>query len=247
MIALLETFEERLQEIETYLDLLDAIEQQVRLGPPKIGEALVTTQQQKILYSAVFLQLYNLVEATITWCVGAVSAAVTDNGRWYPYDLSAELRREWVRSAARTHIDLSYDKRLQAAFELCELLLKSLPIPNWEVEIGRRGNWDDNEISVITDRLGLDLKISREAYKGVKQPFREDKGPLALVKYLRNRLAHGSMSFAECGEGVTVTDLRDLKQRTALYLREVVSAFKSYIDAYEFLIPERRPAAGMPH
>jgi hypothetical protein len=52
------------------------------------------------------------------------------------------------------------------------------------------------------------------------------------------------LSFAECGDGVTVTDLRDLKQRTADYLREVVEAFGRYLDDYHFLVPERRPLPG---
>ncbi len=245
MNSLTESFEERLHEIETYLDFLDALERQVQVGPPKLGETPITARQQKILYSAVYLQLYNLVEATITRCVDAISSASADNGRWFPGDLSDKIRREWVRSAARTHVELNFDNRLQSAFELCEILVRSLPLSNWAVERGRRGNWDDEEILAITKRLGLALRISTEVYAGIKQPFRDDKGPLALVKNLRNRLAHGSLSFAECGEGVTVTDLRDLKERTALYLKEVIAGFRAYIENYEFLIPEKRPTAGI--
>lgn len=246
MNVLTETFEERLQEIDAYLDLLDVLERQVRLGPPKLGETPVTSAQQRILYSGVYLQLYSLVEATATRCVEAVAAAAAAEGRWYPGDLSDNLRREWVRWKARTHRDLNYDNRLQSALNLCDIFVKALPIAPWEVERGRRGNWDDEEIRDITSRLGIELRISKEAYEGIKRPFRDEKGPLALVKNLRNRLAHGSISFVECGEGVTVSDLRDLKQRTELYLREVIEAFRTYIKGYEFLAPERRPDAGIP-
>ncbi len=237
-------FEERLEEIEVYLDLLEALERQVQEGIPRLGGVTVTAQQQKILYSAVYLQLYNLVEATITRCMEAVAAAAANN--WHPGDLSAKLRREWVRFAARTHVDMEYENRLESALNLCDLLVRALPISNWELERGRRGNWDDDEIRAITTRLGLELRISRPVYDGVKRPFRDEKGPLALVKDLRNRLAHGSLSFAECGEGVTVAELRDLKQRAALYLKEVVAGFETYITGYEFLAPERRPGAGTP-
>jgi hypothetical protein len=85
------------------------------------------------------------------------------------------------------------------------------------------------------------LQISADALKGIKRHIRDDKGALALIRDLRNRLGHGSLSFSECGDGMTVPDLRDLKQRTALYLREVVAGFRAYIDSYEFLIPGRRP------
>jgi hypothetical protein len=104
MDQLTQTFEERLQEIEAYLDLLEALERQVQQGPPKIGGAAITTQQQKILYSSVYLQLYNLVEATVTWCVDAVVAAAAEKGRWRPADLVESLRREWVQIGSRRRI-----------------------------------------------------------------------------------------------------------------------------------------------
>src|SRR4051812_15733291 len=103
MKQLEEAFEERLREIESYLGLLDGIEQQVRKGPPRLGSdgPLITAEQQKILYSSVYLQLYNLIEATITRCVDSVCVAAAKG--WYPGDLSEQLQREWVRFKARTH------------------------------------------------------------------------------------------------------------------------------------------------
>ena len=90
-------------------------------------------------------------------------------------------------------------------------------------------------------RLGLSLNISPSVMSDIKRPFRNDQGSLEIIKKLRNELAHGSLSFAECGEGVTVSDLRDLTERTSSYLKEVVDCFESSISAYEFLMPEQRP------
>jgi hypothetical protein len=240
---LTQAFEERLQEIETYLDLLENLEKQVQHGPPRIGAEgpAITTQQQRILYSSVFLQLYNLVEATVSKCLDAVSAAAAESERWSPGDLSVALRREWVRFTARTHDDLNYENRLACAFELCENLVQMLPVKDWTIDRGGGGNWDDNRIEAIGDRLGCSLRVSPSAYSLVKRPFRDDQGALVFIKSFRNRLAHGNISFAEGGDGVTVTDLRDLKGRTAVYLREVVASFQSYIDRYEFLLPNKRP------
>lgn len=237
-----QAFEERLQEIETYLDLLEALEQQVQEGTPQFGRsgATITVQQQRILYSSVYLQLYNLVESTVTRCLGAVSKSVI-NRSTNPGHLSDSLRREWVRFIARTHIELNYENRLESALKLCDHLVQTLPISTFEIEKGAGGSWDDNAISKISTRLGFSLNISPDVYRGVKRPFRNDRGPLEFIKQLRNELAHGSLSFAECGEGVTVSDLRELTTLTSLYLREVVGCFKQSIDTYEFLIPEHRP------
>jgi hypothetical protein len=244
--TLTQTFEERLQEIDAYLDLLDALERQVRQGPPKIGGFPITSQQQKILYSSVYLQLYNLVEATVTWCVDAVTAAAANGARWLPTDLSDELRREWIRVQVRTHAVLNSENRLESALAFFNRLTAALPVSAWSVEKGGGGNWDDVEIEEMSTRLGCNLHVSQVALAGIKRIIRDDKNALGLVKYLRNRLAHGSLSFAECGDGVTAGDLRDIKNRTAAYLREVVAAFRSYIEGYEYLIPARRPTVGAP-
>ncbi len=241
-----QVFTERLQEIETYLDLLQAIEEQVRGGPPRVGAegAVISTTQQRILYSSVYLQLYNLVEATITKCIEGVSSAIAAGGRWRPSDLTAELRREWVRFLARTHIDLSYEHRLSSSVQMCDHLIQSLPVGNLDIERGGGGNWNDEEIFRVATRLGCPLNLSAECLSAVKRPFKDDKGALALIVKLRNDLAHGSVSFGQCGEGATVAELRDLTQRTGNYLREVVASFDDFISRHTFLQPASRPAAG---
>ena len=103
------------------------------------------------------------------------------------------LRREWVRSTARTHLELNQDHRLEAAVTLCEHLVQALPLLDWSVDEGRRGNWADEEIKNITTRLGCELHISNDVYKGIKRPIREDEDRSVLVRYLRNKLAHGSL------------------------------------------------------
>lgn len=242
MDDLSQAFKDRLQEIEAYLAFLEGLEQQVQEGPPQLGKngATITVQQQRILYSSVYLQLYNLVESTITRCLEAVCKGVI-SGSTHPGHLSDSLRREWVRFIARTHTELNYENRLESALKLCDHLIQTLPISTFEIEKGAGGNWDDKAISKISERLGFALRISPAVYKAVRRPFRNDKGPLEFIKHLRNELAHGSLSFAECGEGVTVSDLRELTEQTSLYLQEVVNCFNSSIEAYEFLMPEQRP------
>ncbi|MEI8395446.1 MAG: MAE_28990/MAE_18760 family HEPN-like nuclease [Rhodospirillaceae bacterium] len=242
MTGLTQAFEERLDEIQAYLKFLDAIEAEAHSGPPRLGKdgMVISTQQQRILYSSVFLQLYNLVEATVVRCLDAITDAALKTGSWNPGDLTVSLRREWVRVMARTHVELNYENRLKSALDLCEHMVGALPVKGFKVEKGGGGNWDDEAIETMTDRLGFRLIVSPETYSAVKRPVRDDLGALALVVKLRNSLAHGSISFAECGENQTASELRELVDRTAAYLREVVTAFNGYIEGKEYLVPEKR-------
>jgi hypothetical protein len=241
--TLIQSFDERVQEIDSYLNLLDALEKQTQNGPPRIGAFSITTQQQKILYAAVYLHLYNLVEATLTWCLDAVSNA-SRTGGWLPSDLSNELRREWVRTQARTHMTLSPETRLQTTIEFCECLVQLMPIGQWGIERRNAGSWDDKLIEDMTSRLGCSVRLKSVTLSGIKRKIRDDKSTLELVKNFRNMLAHGSISFTECGTGVTSSELRTITANAINYLREVVQSFENFISSFEFLDPARRPAAG---
>ena len=244
MSALVDGFQERLSEVETYLEFLSMLELRAQHGPPKLegAEHPISAKQQRILYSSVYLQLYNLVESTMSRCLDAVTEAAKEGSRWMPNDLCQSLRREWVRGMARTHEELTPDHRLESALRLCDHLVGALPVAEFTLDKGGGGNWDDQAIEAISRRLGFQLVVSAPVYSAVKQRFQDDLGPLALVKQLRNRLAHGSISFSECAENVTVARLIDLKDKTVAYLREVVGCFTRYLDSFEYLLPERRPA-----
>jgi len=246
MNEVIRSFDERSNEIDIYLDFLLGLEEQVRIGPPKVGDGpTITAVQQRILYSSVYLQLYNLVESTVTKCLSALTAAISRGNQWLPSDLSSELRREWVRYLAQTHTDLSYETRLTNSLKMCNHLINSLPTGRFDIAKGGGGNWDDEEIYRISKRLGCALRITPESSEAAKRPFRDDCGALKLVAKLRNELAHGSVSFSECGSGTTVRELKDLKWRVATYLTDVISSFNDFIHNYGFLQQDRRPTEAL--
>lgn len=224
-------FEERYAEIEAYLLFLQNVEDAAQQGTPRLRgtNAPITTQQTKILNSSLYLQLYNLVEATVLHCLETVVAAIEEAER-RPSELSIGLRTEWVRSIARTHSDLGPDKRLLAALDMCEQLLQQMPIKDFRIEIGGGGNWDDSSIEKICERVGCGLALSPSVIEAAKRHVRDDMGPLKLVKNRRNGLAHGSLSFVDCSDGVTVTELRGLVTAVGDYLREAVGCFVNFIE-----------------
>lgn len=246
MGSLAEGFEERVAEVNAYLEFLTTMEEQAQHGPPRLQGAAhpISVQQQRILYASVYLQLYNLVEATMSRCIEAIAKAVVKDGRWKPSDLTLSFRREWVRATARTHDDLASDRRLTNALLVCEQLVASLPVESsFVIDKGGGGNWDDSSIEIFIKRLGFPVAaVSRPVRRAVKEKFRDEFGALTVVKQFRNSLAHGSISFAESAQDMTVLRLIALKDITVNYLREVVDCFGRWVETFEFVLPERRPA-----
>jgi hypothetical protein len=226
-------FDERYAEIDAYLSFLRNIELAARDGAPRFRgtDEQITPDQKKILSSSFYLQLYNLVEATVLRCLEAVADAVEVAQR-RPDELSLELRTEWVRSIARTHgNDLGPERRLKAALKLCDQLLGQLPITNFKIEPGGGGNWDDLSIERICERVGCGLTFSADVKQAAKRRIRDDMGALQLVKDRRNGLAHGSLSFVDCSDGVTVGELEAVTTAVGDYLREAVGCFVTFIRA----------------
>lgn len=230
----------RATEIDEYLNFVEQIEKATQSGIPKLGDPgeAVTVLQQQMLYANVYLHLYNLVEATVSQCLLELGRATSDDkARVRPGDLIPPVLEQWVRYEARTNVDMGPDKRLKAALGLAEQLIGNLPISNFEIQRGGGGNWDDVTIEKVVTGLGCSVKLSRKVRRAIKQPVRDDLGALQLVKSLRNSLAHGSISFGECGASVTAGELRDLAESVMDYLSEVVESFVKYLDESAFLGP----------
>ena len=234
-------FNERCEEVDEYLEFLDTLESQTKAGPPRIKGAnkSISARQIQMIYSSLYIQIYNLVESTVTRCLEAVVTAAASSGDRNPRDLTHDLRREWVRVIARTHVDLNADKRLDHAFGLCNDLINENKLKPFSIEKGGGGNWDDDEIQAISKRIVLDLKVSPEIYEDIKKPIRNGLGPLKLVKKIRNQLAHGEISFSECAGNITVSELTQIKECAVKYLKEVVALYDQFIESASFLAPQK--------
>lgn len=238
--ALISFFEDRYNEVLDYLEFIDNIDTSVQNGRPTIGGATgyrIKPDQQKILYSCVYLQLYNLVEATITKCIEYVSVASIED-RIHPTNLNEKLRRMWVKYVAKTHTEAAPDTRLVNAIRMCQTITSADPIADFKISKGGGGNWCDVEIFTIAQEIGLRLNITRTINRGIKAPRRNGWGALELVMRLRNELAHGSNTFVSCGDGSTARDMRELSEVVAAYLREVINNFINFIAQGKHLEPQ---------
>lgn len=237
-------FEERNEEIESYISLLKGIEASIRSGVPKLSgaeEVKVSAKQQKILYSACYLMLYNLVESTINGCFEALTKTAVEGKSYYPHDLSDSYRRAWVGFIAKTtNLNMSPKARLDAAMELCRYFLESRPVYPFKYDLSSGGNWDDENIMSTVGEFGIVINLEREVEARVKMPFRDEKSALKFIKDQRNKLAHGEISFSQCNENDDSSTMSELHMTIKSYLSCVIRDFQDHVEGYHFLDPKRR-------
>ena len=87
------------------------------------------------------------------------------------------------------------------------------------------GNLDAQQIRNVCSEHGI-----------VFQPDAKSRGGIVLetVKERRNDLAHGTLSFAECGRDYSIKDLGKIKDQAVLFLRGLLAGMKQYYDEKQY-------------
>ncbi|HLO98063.1 MAG TPA: MAE_28990/MAE_18760 family HEPN-like nuclease [Fimbriimonas sp.] len=231
------SFEERKIEILSYLDLVEGLEEMIKNGCTVIQggsrSCSLSPDQQRMLYAGVYIQLYNLIESTVTLLLNELEATVSGDGTWDARALTDKMRREWIKSIVADKEELqANDTRLTRAIQLSDHFIGNCPL-KFRVPRGGGGNWNDEAVSELATRLGVTLTFPSEAT--VKRFVRNGQTAMKLVTTYRNKLAHGQITFGECGADHDVSELRNTAAVVFEYLERMLSVFTDFIDNKEFL------------
>ncbi|PZQ90059.1 MAG: hypothetical protein DI542_08745 [Acinetobacter johnsonii] len=230
-------FNERIYDIESYFELVNNIELAISFGGAILHfnttSYVVKPEQQKIMYSSIYLHLYNLIESTISMLIDAVERHATTGINGQLGLLTEKMRKIYVTSVAAPYELLTNEKRLEKALVLFEQVLNLHPI-DIKIPPGGGGNWDVTEIEKLSKSIGVNIALSAPLKQKVMRPFRDDKSPIRLIKDIRNKLAHGSISFTECGNNHVASDFRMLIDIVKDYLNHVIEKYEAYIDQHGY-------------
>lgn len=232
-------FNDRVEDIESYFELVSNIELAISSGGAVFHTCgstySVNPKQQKIMYSSIYLHLYNLVESTISTLIEAVERHASSGIDGQLHLLSEKMRKLYVTSVAAPYELLSNEKRFEKALSLFEQVLSIRPI-EFKIPPGGGGNWDVSEIEKLSASIGVNVSLDQTLRTRVMRPFRDDKAPMRLIKVTRNKLAHGSISFEECGHNHVASDFRTLIDIVKDYLNHIINQYDSYISQHEYKI-----------
>ena len=233
-----DTYDERVCDIEAHFELVKNISEAIGNGGAKFpvsnGHYIITIQQQKILFSSTYLQLYNLVESTVNQLLAAVGRHSQNGINGDLTKLSDMIRNLYLKHMLPAEASLTPETRLEHAIKLLHQAVGTEQV-KIIIPRGGGGNWDSKAISNLNTRIGVELALPATMREKLHRPFHNDQGPLQYIKDVRNRLGHGSVSFTDCGTGHSYSEFRTLIDIVKEYLELLMGAYNQYINNQQYL------------
>jgi hypothetical protein len=180
---------------------------------------------RKIVISAALVQLYSAVESTMDLILESIAVAAASQP---PNSFADGLRREWLRAVSALHKDLNENNRVDKLNNLFEQVIQN-KADSFKISSGGGGNWSDKTIEAVCERLGIELLPSQNLKTKVKRHIRDEMGCLEFVKWQRNNLSHGNISFAEASSGLSCEDVSSYGETVFEYLKHVVDCAEWFL------------------
>jgi hypothetical protein len=213
MLSVLTEFEVRKQEIERYFQFLKI--------SPSITE--IDVELEKTLKANGFLLLYNLLEATVRKAIEEVHDSFNLDKLKYK-ELIEEIQTLWI-----TYKYNNFDsKKANFIQETIEKIVDD------EVNIDYADFVKKRKANDLSGNVNADIVLElSDKYKFDKNKRVEGKN-LDLIKRRRNLLAHGNISFTDCGKNYSIQDMLKYKQEVFLYLQEFLTNIEKFINAKKY-------------
>jgi len=216
-----DVFFRRVEEVERYFDFLyTVVEKKPRIvyGADSKQNERFDRNLTKILLANGYLLLYNLVESTMTNAIDSIHQHIRAEKTGFD-DLRKEIKRIVLKRLRSVNVD--------RAMEVLDPVSTSIVHCGYDREDLFSGNLDAERIIALTKEYGLRPRLNvRKTRKGER---------LAEIREKRNHLAHGKISFVDCGHETSVDRLVSIKGETVAYLECMMNAVGEYIEAKHYL------------
>jgi len=217
------TFETRCTEIAHYMDFIIKIEpERTYIGTTDSSlpdenrrPSLIDNETKKILKANVYLLLYNLTESTVRNALQAIYRHFHSTGISF-HEVRDEVQQEILLSLQRfmnKNDVIDFSQRItDISKDIVHMTLNATDRFN--------GNVDARVIRESVRKMGFTV---------VTDAFARDGVDLQSIKSQRNSLAHGELSFSDCGKDLVANDLKSMFERTKCYLSALIDCSEQYL------------------
>lgn len=218
---------DRQNEIESYVNLIKNLETgDYRIKDKNSFVNNLTTERTTQKASSVLL-MYNYIEYIMTKCLQRIHEEIICHTVSY-LDLNEKLQilvlayHHSVSNSKvnREDIAININQAIRLITHQQHFCLKYDDMIKYYSLYS--GNLDSKKITEILSKYGIS--------------FDKKCSELQFIKELRNKLAHGEVSFEECGRTLTHQKLIALKDSIFLYFSELINAIDTYLSTKAYKI-----------
>lgn len=223
MDSVINNFEDRVVELNEHLQLLGY------LSDPRASIVLnaksskcISNVALKTMKASCFLMLYNLVESSIRGSMTNLYESINaSNGEligFQDYVKEVWLKQHFKKIDPISSNQATYQNIL---VDIVESILTGSSVALDPKKVPISGNLDARKIRELFQSHNIPFNTHYRAFKGAE---------LKTVKDKRNSLAHGDISFAECGREYTVSEIENIKKQTVVFIRSSLKNVKKHIE-----------------
>lgn len=232
MEQVLQTFEERAREIDLFFDHIKSLYQPdmtlCAVGEAGTSPVRLDSGFLKMLKASAFLILYNLVESAVRDGILNIYSQMEADGLHY-LNVNDKIREIWIDYNYRNVFDVNSNwssYRKMAARLIDEVINRNvLKLDRKAIDVS--GNLDADQVRRICEKHGIRISVHPGAKGGAS---------LETVKMQRNLLAHGALSFTECGRQFSIEDLEEIKNQTMIFIRSILNGIDEYVRGKHFAL-----------
>lgn len=233
MQEVLDDFNAKIVEVNTYFDFLVKINndtpiityEEIIEGNIIKRDISVNAELQKILKANGFLLLYNLIESTFKDAIKAIFISINKQNLKFK-DLTSEVQKLWINQKVA---NLGTNTTIISMVENIAQIILDETVADFDTDKINKdlsGSIDARKIRETANKYGFSATV----------PFPNKGDSLVIIKNNRNHLAHGSITFGECGKNYTITDLIKIKRDTIDFMTEILKNIKYYIINNSFCV-----------
>lgn len=231
MNEVLSYLNERVEEFHSHLSIARMLELRIDEGIVD-GNIRVEVRHVNTVKSGLLIHLYNIVEAVTLRTLKEVGEAVVTEK---PNLWTEKLLCEWVRSAVWNGEDRIGDQAMKRLTQVSSNLASGELLQAFLIK-GEPGSWNDEAIKKVAERLGCSLslspEVSRAAYERI---YRDESTALKYLADKRNAIAHGSSTFEEGANDLSIEELEKLSDRILPYLKAVTESYQNFLVNKKYL------------
>ncbi len=230
MQNVLDNFSERVDEVEKYYKVLQLLNNDdvsiIKKNRSQNRRIQLDNDVLKVMKSTCFLVLYNLIESCVRESFTYLYDSINSESSFINV-YKKGFKKVWINQHFKIIDPTSSNQNTyrEIATEMINKILASESFFLNSDKLPIAGNLDARKIRELFNSHNIKLTIHHQAFGGAE---------LKTVKDKRNDLAHGNVSFCECGREYSVDDLVNIKKQTVIYLRSTLRNMKKFVDERKY-------------